>query len=102
MHAAEAGDVDVGGRAEEDAFAAKETKLARVVVDEIVAAQDALVAAEDDVRRGDEGKVLLEPVELGVEAGGHFHGGGGDVDLEVALQALEDPLRVWHHPKDGE
>ncbi len=68
----------------------------------IVAAQDALVAAEDDVRGRNEGEVLLQPVELGIEAGGHFHRGCRDVDLVVLLQPLENALGMRHHAQDGE
>ena len=39
------------GEAEEDALAAEAAELAGVVIDEEVCAEDALVSAEDDVRR---------------------------------------------------
>ena len=50
--------MDVGGGGEEDAFAAEGVELTDVVVDEEVGAEDAFFAAKDDVRGGDEGKVL--------------------------------------------
>ncbi len=68
----------------------------------IVGAEDGLVAAEDDVRGGDEGEVFGEPVVLGGEAGGDFHGGGGDEDVVAGLEALEDALGVGHDAEDAE
>jgi hypothetical protein len=62
VDAAEAGEVDVGWRGVEDAFAVgvaltvggfEEAELAGVVVDEEVGAEDGFVAAEDDVGGGD-------------------------------------------------
>jgi hypothetical protein len=90
------------GRGVEDAFALKGAELAGVVVDEEVGAEDALVAAEDDVCGVDEGEVALEPVELGGEGGGDLHGGGGDEDLILRLEALDDAGGVGHDVEDGE
>ena len=42
-------DVDVVGRGVDDAFAFEAAELTGVVVDEVVGAEDALVAAVDDV-----------------------------------------------------
>ena len=91
-----AGDGGVVGRVVEDAFAGEAAQLAGVVVDEVVGAEDGFVAAEDDVRRGDEGEVLVQPTVFSVEGGGHLHGGAGDKDLVVPLQLLEHALRVGH------
>ncbi len=124
VDAAEAGDVDVGGRGEEDAFAAggfgvgggggvwggsgwvvgglEEAELAGVVVDEEVGAEDGFVAAEDDVGGGDEREVLGEPMEFGGEAGGDFHGGGGDEDVVAGLETGEDAGGVGHDGEDAE
>jgi hypothetical protein len=118
VYAAVAGDVDVGGGGVEDAFSKgptvpaifsptilailKQAELAGVVVDEIVGAEDALVAAEDDVGGGDEGEVFGKPVVLGGEAGGDFHGGGGDEDFIAGLEAFEDALGVGHDAEDAE
>ena len=77
-------------------------ELAGVVVDEEVGAEDGFVSAEDDVRGRDEGEVALEPVELGGEAGGDFHGGGGDEDVVTRLQAREGLLGSGHDVEDGE
>ena len=54
--AAEAGGAVVVGRVEEDASAGEALELAGVVVDEVVGAKDAFVAAEDDVLVGMNGK----------------------------------------------
>jgi hypothetical protein len=110
VYAAVAGDVDVGRTGIDDAFAdrgavlvvLKQGQLAGVVVDEVVGAEDAFVAAEDDVRGGDEGEVFGEPVVFGGEAGGDFHGGGGDKDFVAGLEALEDALGVRHDGEDAE
>jgi hypothetical protein len=56
-----AGDGDVVGGVVEDAGAVEAFELAGVVVDEVVGAEDGLVAAEDDVGVGDGGEVALEP-----------------------------------------
>ncbi len=107
-----AGDVDVGGRGVEDAlpsvgavdrrFALKEAELAGVVVDEEVGAEDGLVATEDDARGGNEGEVLGKPLVLGGEAGGYFHGGGGDKDVVAGLEAGKDALGVGHDTQNPE
>ena len=80
----------------------KEAELAGVVVDEVVGAEDGFVAAEDDVGGGDEGEVFGEPVVLGDEAGGDFHGGGGDEDFVAGLEAFEDALGVGHDAEVAE
>jgi hypothetical protein len=111
VYAAEAGEVDVGGAGVEDAFAVRvalivgrfeEAELAGVVVDEEVGAEDGFVAAEDDVGGGNEGEVLGQPLEFGGEAGGDFHGSGGDEDVVAGLEAAEDALGVGHDGEDAE
>ena len=92
VDAFEALDVDVVGRGVDDAFAFEAAELAGIVVDEIVGAEDALVAAVDDVRGRDEGEVLREPAVFLVKRGRDFHGSGGDEDFVVHLQALKDAL----------
>src|SRR5208283_4228478 len=77
-------------------------ELAGVVVDEVVGAEDGLVAAEDDVGGWDGGEVALQPAVLGVEGGGDLHSGTGDEDFEVLLEAAEDALRVGHDIEDVE
>lgn len=80
----------------------KAAQLARVVVDEEVAAKDALVAAKDDVRCGDEWEVFVQPFEFGIEAGRDFHCGGCDEDLIARLQPGDHALRVGHDAENGE
>ena len=77
-------------------------ELAGVVVDEKVGVEDGFVAAEDDVRGRDEGEVLGEPLVFGGEAGGDFHGGGGDEDVVAGLEAGEYALGVGHDGEDAE
>ena len=86
MDAAEIGDGGVVGRVVEDSGTGEAAERAWVVVDEVVGAEDAFVAAEDDVGGGDGGEVAGEPAVLGVEGGGDLHGGGGDEDLEALLE----------------
>src|SRR5271168_2367151 len=77
-------------RVVEDALAFETPQLTRIIVDEVVRAQDALVAAVDDVRGGDEGKVLREPTVLRLERGRNFHRRRRDEDLIVHLESMED------------
>ena len=92
-------DVDVVGRGIDDAFTFEAAELTGVVVDEVVGAEDALVAAVDDVRGGDEGKVLREPTVFLMKRAWDLHGRRGDEDLVVHLEAAEDALGFRH---DGE
>jgi len=94
--------VDVGWGGVEDALTLEQAELAGVVVDEEVGAEDGLVPAEDDVGGGDEGEVFGEPFVLGSEAGGDFHGGGGDEDVVAGLEAGKDALGVGHDREDAE
>jgi len=91
-----AGYGDIVGRVVENAGAGEAFELARVVVDEVVGAEDGLVAAEDDVGVGDGGEVALQPAELGIEGAGDFHGGGGDEDFVMALERFEDARGIGH------
>jgi hypothetical protein len=102
VYAAVVGYVDVGGGGVEDAFAVEDFELADVVIDEVVGAEDGFVAAEDDVGGGDEGEVLGQPLEFGGEAGGDFHGGGGDEDVVAGLEAVEDAGGIGHDGKVAE
>src|SRR5258708_11873810 len=81
----------VVGSAEEDGGPPEALEVPGCVVDEDVHVEDALVAAEDEVARGDEGKVLAQPAVLRREGGGHLHGRRGDEHL-VALGQLPDDL----------
>jgi hypothetical protein len=96
VDAEEAGGGEVVGGGVEEALALEAEEVFGQVVDEIVGAQDRLVAAEDVVGGRDEGEVALQPAVLGAEGVGDGHGLGGDEDLKACGEALEHLLSAGH------
>ena len=84
------------GRCIEQALAFESLQVARQVVDQVIGAEDALVAAKNVVGRRDEGKVALQPAVLGAERVGDGHGLGGDEDVEAGGKVLQNLLRIGH------
>src|SRR5579864_631839 len=96
VDASEADGGDVVRRGVEEAAAFKALEVAGQVVDEILGAENGLVAAEDVVGGRDEQEVALQPAILGAERVGYGHGLGGDENVEAFGQVLQDLLRTGH------
>src|ERR1039457_3217409 len=96
IDADEAGGGEVVGGGVEDALAFKAEEVFGQVVDEVVGAEDGLVAAEDVMRGRDEGKVALEPAVLGAEGVGDGHGLGGYEDFGAGGEVFEHVLSAGH------
>src|ERR1035437_1371464 len=99
VDASEPGGGEVVGGGVEQALAFKAEQVAGQIVDEVVGAQNALVAAEDVVRGRDEGEMALQPAVLGAQGVGHGHGLGGDEDFEAAAEVFEHLLGVGYQGK---
>ena len=80
----------------EDALAFEADQVFGQVVDEIVGAEDGLVAAEDVMGGRDEGEMALQPAVLGAERVGDAHGLGGNEDFKAGREVLEHLLRARH------
>src|ERR1039458_7422524 len=81
----------------EQSLAFEASEIPRLVVDEVVGAENSLVAAEDVMRGRDEGKVTLQPSVLGAEGIGHGHGLRCDKDLKTRGKILEHRLCIGNH-----
>ena len=68
IHADEAGGRQIVGRGIEQALALKAEEIAGQVIDEVVGAEDGLVAAEDVVGGRNEGEVALKEKTLSARA----------------------------------
>jgi len=80
----------------EDSLAFEADQVAGHVVNEVVGAEDAFVAAENIVRGRNERKMALQPAVFWAERVGDGHGLGGDEDFEAGAEVSEDLLRVGH------
>src|ERR1039458_9366126 len=96
VYADEAGGGQVVGGGVEDSLTFKAEEVFGQVVNEVVGAEDGLVAAEDVMRGRDEGKVALQPAVLGAEGVGDGHGLGGDEDFKTGGEVFEDVLSAGH------
>ena len=99
LNSDETGIGEIVRRGEEEALAFEAKEIARKIVDEVVGAEDGLVAAEDVMGGRDEGEVALEPSILGTERVGHDHGLGGDEDFKTGGEILKGFLRAGDEGK---
>src|SRR4051812_17841553 len=83
-------------RAVEQTLAFEALQVARQVVNQIVRAQNALVAAEHVILRRNEGEVPLQPAILRAQRVRYGHGLRGDEHVEALGEFLQHFLRARH------
>src|SRR5690242_15150288 len=68
---------------EQNASSAEPGEVTRAIIDQVIGVNDLLITAKDNVARGNEGKVLTQPLEFGVKRMWDLHGGAGNEDVEL-------------------
>ena len=78
----------------ENCFPAEPFEMPVRVIDQEIGVQDALVSAKNEVHRGNERKVPLQPAIFRTEGIGKFHGRSGDKNLVVFIKLGQNLLTV--------